>query len=412
MGLWDTLKKIGEGAMSVANPIAAIASPIVSLIEGHENREAQREANERNAQENALNREFNSLEAAKQREFEAKQAQLANAFSSNEALKAFQRSSDFTREMWNKENEYNSPNAQIKRLVEAGINPNLFSGDNTAGSAGVVASSAPSASMPHGSSASASGSIPQSPLSYTNPLLESAQLRLANAQAKSLERETERKDDLHSVEVQTAQGNLRLVGLQGDYTEQQTLNLKQDLKLAAKRCEEIDQKISQSKEYERYMKLQGNALEEENKHIEERIMQELAIQTAKLQVEIENKKEIASRIVSNFSQANLNNQLNRESQGRLQGINNQNYLDGVKVQAVKDNRKRFLNLIYDNETSSLEMSTKQNLAETAKSEKEYRTNSMRNDMEGDMGNANLCLDLLEMLSTSVGAGFRIGLRLK
>ena len=50
-------------------------------------------------------------------------------------------------EMWNKQNEYNSPKEQMKRLVEAGLNPNLVYGGSTSSSAG-NAETAPSYNTP------------------------------------------------------------------------------------------------------------------------------------------------------------------------------------------------------------------------------------------------------------------------
>lgn len=38
-------------------------------------------------------------------------------------------------EMWNRQNEYNSPKAQMSRFSEAGLNPNLIYGQGTAGNA-------------------------------------------------------------------------------------------------------------------------------------------------------------------------------------------------------------------------------------------------------------------------------------
>jgi len=40
-----------------------------------------------------------------------------------------QKARDFSLEMWNKTNEYNSPQAQMDRFVSAGLNPNLIYGD-------------------------------------------------------------------------------------------------------------------------------------------------------------------------------------------------------------------------------------------------------------------------------------------
>lgn len=50
-------------------------------------------------------------------------------------------------EMWNRQNEYNSPKAQMERLSEAGLNPNLVYGGSTGSSAG-NSESAPSYNTP------------------------------------------------------------------------------------------------------------------------------------------------------------------------------------------------------------------------------------------------------------------------
>lgn len=172
--------------MSFWNFLGNAASGVMSLGTSLINRHSQKEANKRNAEQNELNRQFNADEAAKQRQFEAEQARLANEFSANQAQLAFQRESGFAQKMWKMENDYNSPNAQLQRLRDAGLNPNLFGGDNTAGSVGSASSSAPNGAMPHGSSASAPNSISQNPVTLTNPLLEAAQIRNLNAQTDKL----------------------------------------------------------------------------------------------------------------------------------------------------------------------------------------------------------------------------------
>ena len=69
-------------------------------------------SNNRNISQNQMNNEFNAQEAQKAR--------------------------DFQLEMWNKQNEYNSPSNQRKLLAQAGYNPYLGydSGTGVAGSAG------------------------------------------------------------------------------------------------------------------------------------------------------------------------------------------------------------------------------------------------------------------------------------
>lgn len=382
---------MGSIVKSVTGIGDAIAMPY-NIVNDQLNRHAQKESNKRNQEENERNRQFSAEQAQLDRNFQAEQAQLA-----------FDRSSKFAIDSWERENKYNSPKAQIERLRDAGINPNVFSGDNTGGSISAVSSS-----VPNGAHGVPPSSLPNHPISYANPIMEQAQTRLMNAQARSLERDTDRKDDLHDIDVQTAMSNLRLVGLQGDLTAQQKTNLENDAKLALKRIEEIDANIAQSNEYKRYVTLQGDALEQENKYLIERIENELKIQAARYNVEVANAKEVASRMVANLSQANLNNQLSSESRERQIGLSNQNYLDGVKVEVVKDNRKRFVNLIYDNETSALKMSTSENEAQTEKSKKEKRIHGMRNQPNS----MNIGFDALEMLSNSLGAGFHLGFKVK
>lgn len=67
--------------------------------------------------------------------------QIADA---NNALQQelWQKEADFTTDMWNKTNEYNTPSAQRERFEEAGINPAFALGNMSSGSA--IASSTPS----------------------------------------------------------------------------------------------------------------------------------------------------------------------------------------------------------------------------------------------------------------------------
>jgi len=53
---------------------------------------------------------------------------------------------NFELEMWNKSNEYNSPQAQMARLKSAGLNPNLVYGSGTV--SGNSSSSRPNAHVP------------------------------------------------------------------------------------------------------------------------------------------------------------------------------------------------------------------------------------------------------------------------
>ncbi|AXH75390.1 MAG: DNA pilot protein [Microviridae sp.] len=64
----------------------------------------------------------------------------------NRELAAYQYSKDL--EMWNKGNAYNDPSAQMARLKNAGLNPNLIYGTGAAGAAGNTATSLPKYQAP------------------------------------------------------------------------------------------------------------------------------------------------------------------------------------------------------------------------------------------------------------------------
>jgi hypothetical protein len=72
---------------------------------------------------------------------------------------------------WNMQNQYNHPLAQMKRLQEAGLNPNLIYGSSVAGATGSAGSIAPSKAAPY---------------SIANPVPSAVQTALAPNQKKLL----------------------------------------------------------------------------------------------------------------------------------------------------------------------------------------------------------------------------------
>lgn len=137
----DIIDTVSDSGLIDNVPVLGTAAKIISGI------------NTRQEQRDATNRayEFNSDEAQKQRDWEEG--------------------------MWNKNNLYNSPANQLKLMLEAGLNPNNFQ------------TSVSGASMPgSGASASAPSSVPQTPSQAgLASALNSAQIRLANAQADKAE---------------------------------------------------------------------------------------------------------------------------------------------------------------------------------------------------------------------------------
>lgn len=106
--------------------------------------------------------------------FNAYQAQLNRDFQREERLQTQQ----FNIDMWNMNNEYNSPAAQIQRATAAGINPNIAVESLSRSTANPVTSSPMS-----GSAASSSASI------ASGLLMQNAQLANLNAQTRKADSE-------------------------------------------------------------------------------------------------------------------------------------------------------------------------------------------------------------------------------
>lgn len=100
----------------------------------------------------------------KNRAWQEEQAVINRQFQSDEAEKARSWNFDATKELMNMENEYNSAEAQYKRLLETGMNPAtaiglLSSNGNAAASGSVQGNPGPSGSMPSGGDAFGSNTI-------------------------------------------------------------------------------------------------------------------------------------------------------------------------------------------------------------------------------------------------------------
>lgn len=103
-----------------------------------------------------------------------------------------QKQRDWTLEMWNRENEYNTPSAQVQRLIDAGLNPNLAYGqiDMSSISAGAGAEASSSA-MADWSSVGDLG-------------LRIAQIQNLDAQTRKTEKSTELTQQQIATEMERA----------------------------------------------------------------------------------------------------------------------------------------------------------------------------------------------------------------
>ena len=78
-------------------------------------------------------------------------------------------------EFWKMQNQYNLPSEQMKRLKDAGLNPNLIYGSSPAGASGAAGSISPAKAAPY---------------SFENPINAAVQMGLAPLQGDKLQSET------------------------------------------------------------------------------------------------------------------------------------------------------------------------------------------------------------------------------
>lgn len=171
-------------------------------------------------------------------------------------------------DFWNKQNEYNSPAAQIGRLTDANLNPHMMysSGDAGGTSATGTTNSSPAASMASTPDFRGSGGNPFA--ISQNKLLE-AQANVAKTQAA--------KNDAESLYYlanagKLSRGNflfdntvdeqLRAIGLRNKETES-------NISLIAKRTDEAAQNISLMKSHESLNDAQVNLFKEQANAIRE-----------------------------------------------------------------------------------------------------------------------------------------------
>lgn len=205
MGLFDFLNPVVRVGESLLGDVPIIGDVLETAVDEldyqrgredtHEDMQLQQDyALEQMSQQHDYNmaamanqQTFNRQEREATQIFNAEQSQLARDFNASEAAK--QRA--WEEQMFDKENAYNSPAAQMQRLIDAGINPMTFTGENAIASvgSGASAASSPAASVSALGSSMANSGVLGLPSASNNPLT-AAQIRLQNAQAANLEQQT------------------------------------------------------------------------------------------------------------------------------------------------------------------------------------------------------------------------------
>lgn len=140
------------------------------------------------------------------------------AFARQKELMALQQS--YAVQNWNREVNYNNPKEQMKRLKDAGLNPNLVYGSGAAGleAPSTAAPTAPSAPM----------QVTAAP-SFGSLVSEAAQAGLAIAQAKKAGADTIGQTIENEFLTKTLQDRIQSVALQNKWTTEQTNKAKEEI---------------------------------------------------------------------------------------------------------------------------------------------------------------------------------------
>lgn len=145
-------------------------------------------------------------------------------------LKLAQMQNQWNVEQWQRENAYNSPSAQLQRLQDAGINPDLIYGG------GISNTSASSPQMTAGSAASPTPLVgmPNVVGDYLDAQLKQAQIDNINANTNKQGVETSILTDQKKFAAAIQQGQInlqnaqiKLIGKQGELTDQQIIESQQ-----------------------------------------------------------------------------------------------------------------------------------------------------------------------------------------
>ena len=155
--------------------------------------------------------QFNAEEAQKARDFNAEEAEKQRDWSTSER----EATQDWNLDQWNRENEYNSPKAQMQRMLDAGINPNSAINQLSNVAGGSVRSSAGSGASASGPSASSVGMISsnfQGMLgNYFQNRVLASQAGLLDAQTKGQEEENKFIHPLRLQEWMTNNDNAKYI---------------------------------------------------------------------------------------------------------------------------------------------------------------------------------------------------------
>lgn len=225
MSIWGSLISGISSAVSMIPGIGAVAGPAIAgignalggIVSGYE---SEQSAKNQLQQEQAFN---------------AEQAQINRDFQREER----EQTQQFNLDMWNMNNQYNSPIEQLKRGQEAGINPN----DIINGMKGTSASAFQSTPM-SGSQAQSPGSLASSILTKDLEMQKLlGQTRLVNAQATSAEIQNAYAPRLNDAALKRAEAEVNEIASRAGLNQEQANQIKEMLPLLKNKTNEEINKL-------------------------------------------------------------------------------------------------------------------------------------------------------------------------
>lgn len=287
-------------------------------------------------------------------------------------------------EMWQRNNEYNSPAAQMQRLEAAGLNPDLMYGQNASGAMGNSSSPAQGANP-----------IPKQPFQL-DPLMFS-QMRLLNAQAYKNNMDGKVSDiQAQNDEEFSYQQRLLDLGLSAEQINYLTSMWEKNYK----QIEEIDQNIANMKEQWSIFHEQINTqVAQTNLLVEQGKTQEAARWLYLAQKEGQELNNEQQRIVNQYLPKKLQSEIDK------------NYADAKNALASAEQHKAEVGLIQEQtktETENREF-VKAKTAETKANKRLLERKSItekfvaeQKEQEAKYTQANQVLDLINKGADALG----------
>lgn len=254
MGIFSSIVK---GAASAAKMFGGPVGNIVGGVVGDviDKKEAQDKFNQEAQFKLSTMREqnaFNQAEAEKARSFNAAEAEKARLFNQAEAEKARQFNHDAAIEMFNLENAYNTPAAQMQRMRAAGLNPALMTGQQPVAASGTAPSSSPASSPAASGSFASAGSGLSAPV-LMNPnrtdelALNALQAKKLSAEIESIEDANQRENEKQPYVIETMKGNIYLIGTNVELNKTTKQSLEAQMPLYQSELEQINETIQSVK---------------------------------------------------------------------------------------------------------------------------------------------------------------------